>query len=174
MSDMNFVDDYIIEALFCLMEKKPYAEISMTDIANKAGIGRTTIYRHFKTKDEMIFAFLSKETEDFVRRDHFIPQHPLDYLELFEVVFLNAKRKKEQLKILLKQNLEHFYYTFVNEGFKMHFKAFYHEWSHYTAFGYAGALSNMTIAWLRNDCKESPKELAKTLYAIIFPTQSSK
>lgn len=168
MTEINFVDEYIIEALFCLMEKKSYQEISMTDIAIKAGVSRATIYRHFKTKDEMIYAFLAKETEQFIRRDWFTPKNQDDYLELFEVVFLNAKRKQTQFKILLKHNLGYFYYSFINDNFKKLFKICYSNFNSYTALGYAGALSNMTIEWLKQDCKETPRELASTLYHIIF------
>lgn len=168
MTEINFIDEYIIEALFYLMEKKSYQEISMTDIAMKAGVSRATIYRHFKAKDEMIYAFLAKETEQFRRRDCFTPKNQDDYLELFEVIFLNAKRKQAQLKILLKQNLEYFYYSFINDNFKKLFKTCYPNFNSYTALGYAGALSNMTIEWLKSDCKETPRELAITLYHIIF------
>ena len=39
---------YIVQALFKLMGAYEYDKISVTDIANKAGVGRATFYRYFK------------------------------------------------------------------------------------------------------------------------------
>ena len=38
---------YIITALFKLMSDYEYNDISVTDIAKKAGVGRATFYRYF-------------------------------------------------------------------------------------------------------------------------------
>lgn len=50
--------DRLWESLFQLMEEKPYATISISEIAQKADVGRATFYRHFDSKDDLIiYAF---------------------------------------------------------------------------------------------------------------------
>lgn len=44
----------IIESLFELLAKKEYHDITISRIVDKAGLGRRTFYRYFKTKDEVI------------------------------------------------------------------------------------------------------------------------
>lgn len=44
----------IFTALLMLMEQKPYEEISITEIARKAGVSRMSYYRMFKSKDDIL------------------------------------------------------------------------------------------------------------------------
>ena len=44
----------IEEALFSLMEKKPYAQITVSGITRRADISRRTFYRLYSGKDEVL------------------------------------------------------------------------------------------------------------------------
>ena len=46
--------DYIYEALVELMDKKPYDQITITDITKKAGVSRMAYYRNYKDKDDIL------------------------------------------------------------------------------------------------------------------------
>ena len=46
--------DSIAEALVSLIENNIYTEITIQEIASECNISRRTIYRHFKTKDEIL------------------------------------------------------------------------------------------------------------------------
>ena len=41
-------------ALFELMGTKPFADISVTEICDQAGVGRKTFYRNFETKEDVL------------------------------------------------------------------------------------------------------------------------
>lgn len=45
---------WISDALTELMRKKPFNEITVKDITDKAGVARLTFYRHFETKEEVL------------------------------------------------------------------------------------------------------------------------
>jgi|AKZA01.1.fsa_nt_gi Transcriptional regulator len=57
--------DYITEALLQLMIKKKFKDITITDIANKAGVNRITIYRNFDSKEEIIKNYLKVIFDDW-------------------------------------------------------------------------------------------------------------
>ena len=49
---------WIFEALMQLMEKKPYDKITVSDIADKAGVARPTFYRNYDDKEDVVFEYL--------------------------------------------------------------------------------------------------------------------
>ena len=49
---------WIFDALMLLMDKKSYEKITVSDIAEKAGIARPTFYRNYNDKDDVIFEYL--------------------------------------------------------------------------------------------------------------------
>ena len=44
----------IADALFTLMKRKPFHQISVTEICREAGIGRKTFYRNFQMREDVI------------------------------------------------------------------------------------------------------------------------
>ncbi|WP_348840408.1 TetR/AcrR family transcriptional regulator [Xanthobacter sp. KR7-65] len=53
----------ILEAVGAIFEREPDAAFSFDDLSKEAGVGRRTIFRHFKDKDELLDAFLSRTNE---------------------------------------------------------------------------------------------------------------
>jgi AcrR family transcriptional regulator len=51
---------WIFDALMLLMDEKPYNKITVSDIAEKAGVARPTFYRNYNDKDDIVFNFLVK------------------------------------------------------------------------------------------------------------------
>ena len=50
----RLMKEYIYIAFLQLLEAKDYADISVTDIVNRAGVSRMTYYRHFNSKEEIV------------------------------------------------------------------------------------------------------------------------
>ena len=48
--------DYIAQALLQLMETAPFAAITVQQIAARAGVNRSTYYRHFSGKEDVLLA----------------------------------------------------------------------------------------------------------------------
>ncbi|HFI0619361.1 TPA: TetR/AcrR family transcriptional regulator [Streptococcus suis] len=46
--------DYITQALFKLIDSKNYDDITITDIAKKAGVTRISFYRNFESKEDIL------------------------------------------------------------------------------------------------------------------------
>lgn len=60
--------DSIYTALLQLMEKKPYSDITITDIVNRAGVSRMAYYRNYETKDEILTKRLESELDAFYQQ----------------------------------------------------------------------------------------------------------
>ena len=49
----------IEKTLFSLLQKKPYIDISITEITRKAEVSRTSFYRNYENKDAVLVQFLA-------------------------------------------------------------------------------------------------------------------
>lgn len=71
----EFTRQCIAEALFLLMKEKPYQEITITDICAKAGVARTTYYRNFSSKADIISGTLHGITDEYIARMRQMPHN---------------------------------------------------------------------------------------------------
>lgn len=55
----------IADALFSLMKRKPFQQISVTEICEEAAIGRKTFYRNFELKEDVIDFQLDRMVEEY-------------------------------------------------------------------------------------------------------------
>jgi len=57
---------WIFEAMLLLLDKKPYDQIGISEITEKAGVARTSFYRNFTGKDDVILQYLDAILSDCV------------------------------------------------------------------------------------------------------------
>ena len=50
----ELIKEYMVEALLLLMEKKSFEKITIGEITNKAGVNRSSYYRHFNMKEDLL------------------------------------------------------------------------------------------------------------------------
>lgn len=62
----RLVRERIFTAFAELMAEGSYDAISMSRLAQRADIGRTAIYHHFKDRDAVMVAFATRETSEYV------------------------------------------------------------------------------------------------------------
>src|SRR5262249_22995476 len=62
--------DKILDAAGALFGRLRFHEVRMEDIAADAGVGKGTLYRYFKDKEELYLALLKRSSERFARRVH--------------------------------------------------------------------------------------------------------
>ncbi|MCI1305189.1 MAG: TetR/AcrR family transcriptional regulator [Lachnospiraceae bacterium] len=58
--DQSLIRGYITEAFLQLLKTKNYPDISVGEIAERAGVHRSTFYRHFGSKEEVLRGCLSR------------------------------------------------------------------------------------------------------------------
>ena len=59
--------DYIAEALLQLMETVPFASITVQQIVQRAGVNRSTYYRHFAGKESVVGYYLDRLMSGYER-----------------------------------------------------------------------------------------------------------
>lgn len=57
----------LFEALGSLMGEQSFESITMSQIAERAGIGRTAVYNHFADKEVLLLAYMREVTSEFAR-----------------------------------------------------------------------------------------------------------
>ncbi len=159
---------YIVQALFKLMGEYDYEKISVTDITNKAGVGRATFYRYFKRKEDVLIYYMNRSKQDFMFEQRYYPRCREDYVMLVKNVFKRFKENMEPFKLMRRARLEYIYLDFLNKNFAEMFSEEYPEKNVYTPYLYAGMLFNVSMAWLAEDCAESEDALAEIVVDSIY------
>jgi AcrR family transcriptional regulator len=59
------VRERILETASALFYRRGVRAVGVDLVVEKAGVAKTSLYRHFRTKDDLIAAFLHREDEDF-------------------------------------------------------------------------------------------------------------
>ena len=71
----ELIKQSVMEALLALMDVKPFSEITITELVSKAGIARSTYYRNYSSKEEIIAERIDDVLRDFYNE---FPAHSMD------------------------------------------------------------------------------------------------
>lgn len=157
----EYTRHYIVEALFRLMNEYEYGKISVTDIAEKAGVGRATFYRYFKSKEEVIEFYFTHNTKEFLFEQHYYPRCRADYVKVVCSVFEKFQKNKDCFRLLWRAHLEYLYLHFLNKKMVETFQEEYPGKSLYQPYLFAGMIFNVSMAWLDGGCKEPVDQIAE-------------
>lgn len=164
----EYTRHYIVQALFKLMASYEYDKISVTDIAEKAGVGRATFYRYFKRKEDVIIYYFEHYAKEFTYSQRFYERCKADYVQTVINVLTLFKQHKEQFKLLRRARLEYLYLDYLNSKFKTTLENENNAASRYQPYLYSGMLFNVSMAWLDNDCEDDINSLAETIVNAIY------
>lgn len=156
----------IYTALLLLMEQKPYEDISITEIANKAGVSRMSYYRLYSSKDDIleqrcheIFGkwLMDIKVQEIEDKYHFavlLFQVCREHHELLETL-LHAR-----LHDLVQKNLVRYCSYLAEDFFHMDMED---KWTDYWIHAVSGKFSMLVGRWIETGMKESPEEMAHFL-----------
>ncbi len=147
---------YIAEALISLMKKKDYTSITNKEITDKAGLSHITIYRNFKSKDDIIKYYLNNITDTFIKTSKII-YTPNDFTNYITKLFTHLEKNKDVAILLYQANMIHY----LKDEFDRIFlaKAKNSNETYHYAF-VSGGLYNLYYYWIKNNFREPPQELA--------------
>ena len=157
------VAQYITNSLFELMKVKPYNDISITEITDKANVNRVSFYRNFTSKEDIIDKWIKSTTQNFLSKSDISYQKD-STLDYFTKLFTHLEKYKTEAMLIYKANLFNLLKDeFDNNLINLHKK----EYSNYKSYFLAGGIFNVYYFWLINGCKETPQQVAEKLVDLM-------
>jgi len=98
------VKDSITQALLKLLKTKNLDNITITEITNKAGVGRVSFYRNFDSKEDILKKYTDYLTDQFVSIQSF-KYEPSRFKEYIIMLFQHLDKNKEYCTLLYHNNL---------------------------------------------------------------------
>jgi len=62
----TYVVEHITDAILALLKEKPMEDISISELCDKAGVGRVSFYRNFESKEDIIKSRISHIFRDWL------------------------------------------------------------------------------------------------------------
>lgn len=164
---------WLIEALLVLMKEKPYKDITIKEITEKALLSRRTFYRNFSAKEDLLSQYAWKLCNEYI--SCLRNETNLSLPNIACVYFKFWQEHLSFLEILQKNNLFYLlpdkYNEYLPEIYNI-FKGNRHEYdspenlTYVLAFS-AGGFWNMLSRWILDGALKSPEEMSNIVQQAI-------
>lgn len=146
------VRESIETALIELMQKKPFGEITVSEIVKKAGVSRVSYYRNYYYKEDVLFAAMDKIAAKWKEESDKTEGEISDKaIELFEM-------ERPLLGVIYKNNLEHLMYKLVRKYCGLEEKIDNNGLAYLLSF-FAGAFYGWCDEWVKRGMQETPEQI---------------
>jgi len=168
----------IQDAMLSLISEKPYADITISDITEKAGVARPTFYLHYRSKDEVIVDYLDGLFELYLEEitpDIDIERGWVLTKKLFEQVEMNAQKLRPLLNdptTIILMNRFRIYIIYVSKlllekGVFSISGSVPRKYYEFLMVGVAGYFYSVLIEWLKQEMPYTPDEMSSFLIPFI-------
>lgn len=161
----DYLKECIADALLILLKEKPVEKLTVDEIVQKAGVGRVTYFRAFRSKQEAITFKFIKMWEQYCEANDVKVRDSFD---------LNNARHFFNYNYAIRHILETVYRAGLQEAVHESFYQIMLTMEHepdipklYRESFYAHGLYGLLDAWVKRDFRETPEEMAQTLQQIV-------
>ena len=98
-----YVVEHLTSSMLALLKEKPISEISISGLCGMAGVGRTSFYRNYEKKEDIIKAYIEYLFQDRVDRWKETPDLPVK--EVVRIVFSHFEAYREFYTLLNERGL---------------------------------------------------------------------
>lgn len=161
-----YTTGHITEALWELLKRFPFSEITVSKICSQAGVGRASFYRNFESKEDVLQKWLDQVTDDFVSRSA-ISFEKDSSKEYFTKLFNHMTQYREICPILYKAGLTQLLKDEFDKRFLLSYQNIYGE---FKSCFLSGGIFNIVLLWLVKGGPETPEEIAGKLANILSDT----
>ena len=157
----HFVRDLYSDALFELLRKKTYQEISVSDLVRKSGASRASFYRNYSSKEDIVEEYLANIFNNTFER------HPLNANNMREEVcsiLSEIYSHRDKLLLLQKAGLLNMIDLYMLKETLHAIKKLNVLNNRYQPHFFAGAVSAMIKAWVAYGFEEKPEELCDIFF----------
>ncbi|MCQ2508369.1 MAG: TetR/AcrR family transcriptional regulator [Dorea sp.] len=159
----SYLKDDIAESLILLLQKKDLNDISVREITEKAGVNRSTYYRNYKNKQDVVrhyYACLLDKYLSSISEDVSLKDYLTGMFETF------IKYKKE-LILLDRCSLSYLLLEEMNSRVPQIHGDSEHAIQSLSAVYHVGGVFNSFRYWLHEDMASSPEKLADKCIAFL-------
>jgi len=161
----------IFTSLMILMEKKNFKEISITEIAKKAGVSRMAFYRNYNLTEDIIIHHLDEFFEEYSKQ--ILSREKINNYESACMYFAHFRKHERLLKNLNNSNMTYlilekctgFLYSIFQDV--MFMRSCSQEEDRYCIEFLAGGFYKVLIEWAKNGMKESDEQMAKIVCKLV-------
>ena len=149
-------------ALFQLMETKAFSEITIREIANVAGVSRSSFYRNFETKEELLHSYVNSLYLSVFEISQ-VPSEMSSSAQIQEFLEPRFRFIKEHREIYLALYRNNLLYHFFCQSEKELIRLLYGPDSTLSVYHWAmvsGACAGVIRCWIENGFAEDEKKMA--------------
>lgn len=156
----EFLKECIADALIKLLHEKPIEDITISEITDLAGVGRSTYYRNFASKEDILNFKMSLLTKRWMEDTNFSDSRVSG--ENMKKVLHFLYSNQDLLMLYHNSNLTHMLFLIIYEAIGPSECD-----SQTNKFGksiFSFSVFAIIYEWLKDGMKESPEELAEILF----------
>jgi len=98
-----YVVEHLTSSMLELLKEKPINKISISELCGMAGVGRTSFYRNYEEKEDIIKAYVEHLFQDWLDRWKETPDLPVK--EVVRIVFSHFEANREFYTLLNERGL---------------------------------------------------------------------
>ena len=173
--------DALGDALVALIQEKPFYAITVQDVLDRAGVGRSTFYEHFSNKDDLL---MSDADEFFERISMALSMHndASDRVAPVREFFAHVREMRRFFDALTKSGKVHENLELARGHFARGIERRLAELPRgrgipaserpAIAFAHAGALLSLLTWWLDRGMRESPQHMDELFHRMVWTGMS--
>ena len=145
-------------ALVMLMKDADFASISITDIIKKAGVSRSSYYRNFSSKEEILTNVFNDAATTIVNAlsEELASQN---MISSYRILFEKVSESRRLFEIILMADLADKFQMAVNEKYLQAINTSSAS-DYYRLMSWIGSIFNIIFGWIRREYRETPEEMA--------------
>ena len=159
------VKEAIMIALVQLMDKKEFNKITIQEIVDRAGVGRSSFYRNYYSKEDVLADYISSLFDATKYKANPYTTKTMRPYIIYQ--FRTIKKNHRFFQSLQKNNLLYLLYDQAALNARQNIDTFglYHD-SYQAVFCSNGA-TGVIIEWIRRDFRESEEELTDLFIDLV-------
>jgi len=146
------IRESIETALIELMKRKPFNEITITEIVKKAGVSRISYYRNYYLKEDVLFARMDKIAAEWKEKSD------NEQGEISEKMIRLFESERPVLEVLYKNGLEHLLYKLIRKYCGLEENIENNGVAYLLSF-WAGAFFGWCDEWAKRGMQETPEQI---------------
>lgn len=160
----EMMKSYIADALLILMSKKDFSDITVGEIVEKAGVNRSTYYRHFDKKEDAVMYFLNNISKNILEWDK---AKKSSFEEHLINVYKHYYKHKKQIMTIYKNGLSILFLDVLKKYLGAEMYKDKQESIQYAIAFHIGGTFNHFMLWFSRNMADSPEEMAAHTLAVL-------